>query len=421
VLRASSSRIRGDGPCGARPERLGCRLVVALGRRRAPPVRARRRRLRRRSASRDRRRGIGGLRCASSGVRHGVVRRLASDLRTRSHDLDRRRLRRHARPPRLDRRRKGRRGGRGSVHRNDGLERRPRACGPVGPPGRPCRGPGGGLRRPARPAPTAVGPCTRASPGAVACAGRRLLGGGGVRTSGSAGRTTRAPDAVAAVCDSRGSRPAPIGGTCLARRDGSAGVRGRTGCTCLRRVRSGRGDTRRHGLTGADGDGRQCRRRWNRVIPGCHEPGRHPGDTHDRASPERTSARGRDVEAEAPDVEAGSCCRPGRAEGECGHLDGTRRSSRSSESRPHGRGGRPRTSDRPGRGRPGREAAGAADRRARDTGGRGTGPRCAPAVCGGASGGYAGPAGGGRPTTGRPRSRGPAAPASRGCRCEGRP
>ena len=67
VLRASSSRIRGDGPCGARPERLGHGVVVARGRRRAPSVRARRRRVRRRTASRHRRRRIGGLSGESAG------------------------------------------------------------------------------------------------------------------------------------------------------------------------------------------------------------------------------------------------------------------------------------------------------------------------------------------------------------------
>ena len=262
MLRASSSRIRGDGPRGTRPERLGRGVVVALGRRRAPPVRARRRRVRRRTASRHRRRGIGGLRRASSGVRHGVVRRIASDLRTRSHDRDRRRLRGHARPPRLDRRRKGRRGGRGGVDRNDGLERRRRACGPVRPPGRPRGRPGRGLRRPARPASTTVGSRTCASACAVARAGRCFLGGRDAGTRGAVGRTTRQACAVAAAGRSRGSCPAPACGACLAERDGAAGIRRRAGGACPRRVRSGGRDTgRRHGLTGAHADGRERRRR----------------------------------------------------------------------------------------------------------------------------------------------------------------
>jgi hypothetical protein len=167
---------------------------------------------------------------------------------------------------------------------------------------------------------------------------------------------------------------------------------------------------------------RQRRHRWNRVVPGRDEPGRHTrGDTHDRASRERASARGRYVDAEAGDVESGSCCRPGRAYGARGRLAGTRRASRSSESRSHGRSRRPRTSERPGRGRAGREAAGGADLRARRTGGRGIGQRCSRAVEAGASGGCAGPLGAGRSTAGRSRSGGPAPRARRGCRCKGRP
>jgi hypothetical protein len=269
-------------------------VVVALGRRRAPPVRARRRRVRRRPASRYRRRGIGGIRRASAGLRHGDIRRLASDLRTRSHDRDRRRLRGHARPPRLDRRRKGRRGGRRSVDRNDGMERRRRACGPVCPPGRSCCRPGGGLRRPARPASTAVGSRTRASAGAVARAGLRLFGGADACSCGPARRTTCAACAVAAVGRSGGSRPARIGGACLADRDGATGICGGTGGTCLRPVRNGRPDTgRRHRRAGAHADRRRERRPWwNGALPGRHEPGRHPrGDPHDRASRERASAR----------------------------------------------------------------------------------------------------------------------------------
>jgi len=307
VLRASSSRIRGGGPCGARPERLGHGVVVARGRRRAPSVRARRRRVRRRAASRRRRRRSGGLGGESAGLRHGDVRRRASDLRTRSHDRDRRRLRGHGRPPRLDRRREGRRGGRGSVDRNDGVEWRRRASGRVRPPGRPRGLPGGGLRRPVGPAATAVDPRTSAPAGAVARAGRRPRGGGDARTCGPAGRTADEAGAVAGAGRSRGSRPARVGRACRTERGVAAGVRRRAGGArrwVLRDRR--RSDGRRRRLTRVHGDRRRRRGCWtHRVLPGHHPRGRRPGrDAHDGAWGDRPSARGRDVDAESRDGEA---------------------------------------------------------------------------------------------------------------------
>ncbi len=419
VLRASSSRIRGDGPCGARPERLGHGVVVARGRRRAPPVRARRRRVRRRTASRRRRRRIGGLSGESAGLRHGDVRRLASDLRTRSHDRDRRRLRGHARPPRLDRRREGRRGRRGSVDRSDGVERRRRASGPVRPPGDPRGLPGGGLRRPARPASTAVDPRTRAPAGAVARAGRRLLGGGDACTCGPGDRTTQDACAVAAARRSRGSRPARVGAACLAERGVATGVRRRAGGASRCGLRDGRrSDGRRRRLARVHGDRRRRReRRKHRVLPGRHPRGRRPGgDAHERASRDRPSTRGRDVDAESRDVEARRCRRPRRAGAERGRRAGACRASHAGASRACGGRGRARAFGCPGLG----GAGGGAGRRARGTAGRPTGERCSAAVEACATDGRA-RAVDGRWTTAERSRRGCPAPARRGCRSNGRP
>jgi hypothetical protein len=167
VPRASSSRDRRDKPGGARPERSRTGLVVARGRRRASPVLARRRRLRGRSTSRDRRRRAGRIPHPCAGIRHGELRRLAADVRPRHHDPDRRRVCRHARPSRLDRRRQGRRRHRGVTRRDDGLERGSRASLAEPSSRHPGRVGVGGIRRPARPAPVAPG----ARPLAAACSG----------------------------------------------------------------------------------------------------------------------------------------------------------------------------------------------------------------------------------------------------------
>jgi hypothetical protein len=189
VPRASSSRDRRNEPGGARRERSRTGLVVARGRRRAPSVYARRRRLRGRSASRDRRRRAGRIRHPCARIRHGELRGLAADVRPRRHDPDRRRVRRHTRPSRLDRRRQGRCRHRGVTRRDDGRERGARASRAERSPRHPGRVGVGGIRRPARPAPVAPGARPLACPGAGVCACR----GGGPR-AGSAIGTGARPD-----------------------------------------------------------------------------------------------------------------------------------------------------------------------------------------------------------------------------------
>ena len=200
-----------------------------------------------------------------------------------------------------------RRGGRGSVDRNDGVERRRRASGPVRPPGRPRGLPGGGLRRPARPASTAVDPRTRASAGAVPRAGRRLLDGGDACTCGPAGRTTHDACAVAAAGSSRGSRPARVGGACLAERGGAADVRGGAGGA----ARGLRGGTTRptavdaaspgFTVTGAGAVNAGSTASFRATT---RRDGARGATTHDRASRERPPTRGRYADAESRDVEA---------------------------------------------------------------------------------------------------------------------
>ena len=279
--------------------------------------------------------------------------------------------------------------------------------------------PGGGLRRPARPASTAVDPRTRAPAGAVARAGRRLLGGGDACTCGPGGRTTHDACAVAAAGRSRGSCPARAGGACLAERGVAAGVRRRAGGASRRGLRDGRrSDGRRRRLARVHGDRRRRReRRKHRVLPGRHPRGRRPGgDAHDRASRERPSTRGRDVDAESRDVEARGCRRPGRAGAERGRRAGACRASHAGASRACGGRGRARAFGRPGRG----GAGGGAGRRARGTAGRPTGQRCSAAVEACATDGRARAVDGRRTTAGRSRRGGPA-PARRGCRSNGRP
>ena len=187
----------------------------------------------------DRRRRAGGLAGAGARRRHRDVRRLAADLRPRRHDPHRGRLRRHARPPRLDRRREGRRGRRGGADRDDGLERRRRST--RSRPSTSASGSGvrgGGLRRPARPAPAAAGPAPAPppAPAPVPAAPRRACRPPSTARPGSAAgcRTAvaRRRRAAAARTDVRGTaagrgvgaaprrggarpgdrRPAPAGG-----------------------------------------------------------------------------------------------------------------------------------------------------------------------------------------------------------------
>jgi hypothetical protein len=170
VPRASSTRDRRDERRRARPERSRTSLVVACGRRPSPSVHTRRRCLRGRSASRDRRRRDRRVPDPCAGVRHGELRRLAADVRPGRHDPDRRRVRRHARPSRLDRRREGRRRDRGIARRDHRLERGARAFPAERPPRHPRRIGVGGIRRPARPAPVAPGARALGAAGPDACA-----------------------------------------------------------------------------------------------------------------------------------------------------------------------------------------------------------------------------------------------------------
>ena len=271
---------------------------MARGRRRAPPVHARRRRLRGRSASRDRRRRAGRIPRPRAGVRHGELRGLAAHVRPRRHHPDGRRVCRHARPSRLDRRRQGRRRHRGIRRRDHGLERGARASGAERAPRHPDRVGVGGLRRPARPAPVAAGarllaaacagvcarrgagPCTRTAVDSGArpdARGRLSAGASGVGAltpgGGGAGRhaTTRgvsrpgragpgaggparavdpaSPGITHARCHSR--RREPYGGRTSRRPCTGAGrgsAHGRLGHGCSAGSPRLGGDARRHGI-----------------------------------------------------------------------------------------------------------------------------------------------------------------------------
>ena len=75
------------------------------------------------------------------------------DPRSQRHDPDRRRVRRHARPPRHDRCRERGRGGRGRPDRRNGIQWSPRASGAERPPRHPAVERRGGVCRPARTSP----------------------------------------------------------------------------------------------------------------------------------------------------------------------------------------------------------------------------------------------------------------------------
>jgi hypothetical protein len=146
----------------------------------AASVRARPRRLRRGTASWDRRGWSGGIDRSCSRHRERDVRRLPADTRTRRDDHHTGRLRRHARPSRLHHGREGRRGRRRRSGRHPRIQRRSRAFRSERPPRHPARGPSRGLRRPARPA---SGPSSGPEPAGFA----------GTRPGTNAGTGTHAP------------------------------------------------------------------------------------------------------------------------------------------------------------------------------------------------------------------------------------
>ena len=239
---------------------------MARGRRRAPPVYARRRRLCGRSASRDRRRRAGRIPRPRAGVRHGELCRLAAHVRPRRHHPDGRRVCRHARPSRLDRRRKGGRRHRGVGRRDDGLQRGARASRAEPSSRHPGRIGVGGLRRPAGPA------C--AAPGArllvTACSGA-----GGCACCG-AGPCTRPAVDSGARPDARGRLSAGTsgvgaltpggsgaGGRATTRgvsRRGRAGPGGRGGARAVDPASPGNTHARCHGRRGEPYGGRTSRR-----------------------------------------------------------------------------------------------------------------------------------------------------------------
>ena len=136
------------------------------------------------------------------GNRH--VRRVAPDARPRRDDPDGGRLRRHARPPRRDRRREGRvRRGR-RADRDDGVERDARACRAERPPRDPARERLRRVRRPARAASAPGGSGACAEPGADSRRRRRLPSRRRpLRRLRPLRRRTR-----------RRTRPATVGGSC---------------------------------------------------------------------------------------------------------------------------------------------------------------------------------------------------------------
>jgi hypothetical protein len=174
---------------------------VARRRSSTAPVHARPGCVRGRAASWDRRRRRGGIARPGSSRRDRGVRRLAPDARTRRDDPHVRRVRRHARPPRLDHGREGRLGRRGRTRGHHGVQRRSGARGPERPPRHPPRGAGRGLRRSDRPAPDPScrqsGSSTHSGPGTGArrgtCAAARRTDGTSARSGDAVGCTATDP------------------------------------------------------------------------------------------------------------------------------------------------------------------------------------------------------------------------------------
>ncbi len=169
-------------------------MVVARGRRGAPRVQPRCRHVRRRPPSRHRRRRSRRLARASARVRNRLVRRLASDPWPWRDDSHGRRLRRHARPPRGDRRREGRHGRRRRPGRDHGVERHARARRACRPPRDPAGRRRPGIRGPARAASRAI--CPTVSAGRRPESGAGNSPGGPARRRGSTGtaRAARSSD-----------------------------------------------------------------------------------------------------------------------------------------------------------------------------------------------------------------------------------
>ena len=228
VSRAPLSRDRRSvrGRHGALQQRDG---VVLAGRRpRAAALRTRRRCLRCRTTPRRRRRrsrGIARPRCC---IGHRDVRGLAADPRPGRHDPDERRLRSHARPPRLRLGGEGSQGHGGRHDRAHGLERHAGARRADGPPRDQASRRGRGLRRPARPAARAP----RGTPAGSGGTGVRARTGPGARAVGRLADADSADGACHAVgsgadrssCDAAGAggRPAchadTVGGVLVQRR-----------------------------------------------------------------------------------------------------------------------------------------------------------------------------------------------------------
>ena len=276
-------------------------LDVARRRRGAPSVRPGLRPVRRRSAPWRRRRRTGRGRDPRTrrGNRH--VRRVAPDAWPRRDDPDGGRLRRHARPPRHDRRREGRVRRRRRLDRDDGVERNARARRAERPPRHPARERRRRVRRPARASPAPGGSRSCADPGA----------GSGARTDAGPCPGPAAPPAPpGAIAAPTTGRARSVDGTCTA---ASADVRARrSGPACCRRgdTRSGRrsdapgarlrrppirGAGRQRGLAEGAPRGRRGsrspRRAFRTDAPAAADPGTEPARR--RRCPSRRARRRR--------------------------------------------------------------------------------------------------------------------------------
>ena len=241
---------------------------MARGGRRAPTVRARRGRVRRGTAPRDRHCRARGLVGTGSRHRHSELRRLPADVRQGHHDRHPGRLRRDARPSGVDRRREGRRRHRRWPDRDDGLERRPGAYGRVSPPRGTGRRAGGGVPRSARP-PAAAARTT----GSGVPAGSRTGAGRSARTG------SRRPDADAGgIASTRGPTGSHESVVPAARRLADRSVVRGTDDRGERERAGRRGDTRpllcRSGLDAGPGRGERRRRLRGGVRARGAVPGR---------------------------------------------------------------------------------------------------------------------------------------------------